>query len=63
VAARDVEALTDAIGRLVTQRQVLRAAGAAVDLLEENRLELLRAQWELSQALIARYRPDAQDAA
>jgi hypothetical protein len=57
-----VESLTDEIGRIVAERQGLRAAGASVDVLEENRRRLARAQSELSQLLIARHLPSSQTA-
>jgi hypothetical protein len=41
--------------RLVLERQRLRSAGAARRQLEANRLELVRAQWALSAALIERH--------
>ena len=43
------------IGGLCSERQRLRAAGAADGELEQNRLEIARLQWELSHALIVRY--------
>ncbi len=39
---------------LVVRRQELRAQGASRSELERNRVELLRAQWDLSHAFIAR---------
>jgi hypothetical protein len=51
-----VEELGDLIERLVRERQQLRGAGAVRPLLEENRLELIRAQWALAGALIERHR-------
>jgi hypothetical protein len=57
-----VESLTDEIGRIVAERQELRAAGASFDVLEENRRRLARAQSELSQLLIARHLPSSQSA-
>ncbi len=54
-----VEALTARIGRLVHERQALRAASAGADLLEENRRQIAALQLELSRALIARYLPAA----
>ncbi len=61
-AARDkramrhtVETLTEEIGRIVAERQELRAAGAGQDALEENRRRLADAQNRLSHLLIARY--------
>jgi hypothetical protein len=50
-----VETLTVRIGGLVRERQELRAAGAMDEELERNRLELARAQQDLSHLLIARY--------
>ena len=55
--AGDVESLTAEIGRIVVERQELRAAGASFDVLEENRRRLAAAQHELSQLLIARHLP------
>jgi hypothetical protein len=55
-----VEALTEEIGRIVAERQELRAAGAAPDVLEENRRRLTEAQHRLSQLLIERYLPAAE---
>ena len=55
-----VEALTEEIGRIVAERQELRAAGAAPEALEENRRWLAEAQHRLSQLLIERYLPAAE---
>ena len=52
-----VEALTEEIGRIVAERQELRAAGAAPEVLEENRRRLTDAQSRLSQLLIERHLP------
>jgi hypothetical protein len=57
-----VESLMDEIGRIVYERQELRAAGASVGVLEENRRRLAKAQGELSQLLIARHLPSSQTA-
>jgi hypothetical protein len=57
-----VESLTNEIGRIVAERQELRAGAASFDVLEENRRRLARAQSELSQLLIARYLPSSQTA-
>ena len=54
-----VEELQARIDSLVRRRQELRAAGASADLLESNRGQLVRAQWALSAALIARHRKEA----
>lgn len=68
-AARDssavrhtVETLTAEIGRIVVERQGLRAAGAAPSELEENRRRLASAQSRLSLLLIERYLPAAGSA-
>jgi len=59
-AARlSVEALLDRIERLSRERQDLRAQHAGRDALEENRVEIVEAQWELSRALIRRHLPAA----
>ena len=57
-----VELLMEEIGRIVAERQELRAAGVSFDVLEENRRRLAKAQSELSQLLIARYLPSSQTA-
>ncbi len=54
-----VEELQQLIDRLTAERQELRAAGAAREELEGNRVELVAAQWSLSHALIRRYYPAA----
>jgi hypothetical protein len=65
-AARDqkavlhtVETLTEEIGRIVAERQELRAAGAGQVELEENRRRLAAAQSRLSGLLIERHLPQA----
>jgi hypothetical protein len=50
-----VDEIRNRTERLVLERQLLRSAGAARRQLEANRLELVRAQWALSAALIERY--------
>jgi hypothetical protein len=50
-----VEALLDHISRLTAERQRLREEGARAARLERNRVELGRAQWQLSHALIERH--------
>jgi hypothetical protein len=54
-----VETLTIRIGALVSERERLRAGAAGPADLERNRLQIVRAQWELAYALIARHLPDA----
>ena len=51
-----VESLSEEIRGLVYERQTLRAVGADADVLERNRLELVRIQQDLINALIRRYR-------
>jgi hypothetical protein len=46
------EALHEWLGRLVAERQALRAAAADATALERNRLEIARLQQRLSAALI-----------
>jgi hypothetical protein len=50
-----VEQIQERTERLVRERQQLRSMGAVRRRLEANRLELVRAHWELSQALIERH--------
>ena len=52
-----VEALSDQLGALTRERQALRASDASSVDLEQNRVAIARAQWELSYALIERYLP------
>ena len=54
-----VERLSERIGRLVAERQALRAAAADAAELERNRRELAELQHQLSHALIRRFRPAA----
>jgi len=51
-----VESLSEEIRGLVYERQTLRSVGADADALEHNRLELVRVQQDLINALIRRYR-------
>ena len=57
-----MEGLQERIAMLVARRQRLRESGASVEALERNRRELARCQWQLSFALIERYRPAEQAA-
>jgi hypothetical protein len=50
-----VEHLSRRIGELALERQHLRERSASEIELERNRIELVRAQWALSHALIERY--------
>jgi hypothetical protein len=52
-----VESLAERIDELVRERQELRRRSAGAAALEPNRLELARAQRDLSQALIETHRP------
>jgi hypothetical protein len=51
-----VECTQEALRLLVAERQALHECAADHDELESNRLELVRRQQELAQALIARFR-------
>jgi hypothetical protein len=55
-AHRTVETLMEQISELTSERQRLRDRGASQGRLERNRIKLARGQWELSHALIERYR-------
>ena len=57
-----VESLSDEIRGLVYERQTLRTVGAGAEELERNRVELVRAQQALVQALIKRHLPAASAA-
>jgi hypothetical protein len=54
-----VETLLDRTAELARARQDLRQRGAGPAALERNRVALARTQWQLSHALIERYRPNA----
>ena len=54
-----VETLMERTSELAHERQNLRQRGAGSAALERNRVALARAQWQLSHALIERYRPNA----
>jgi hypothetical protein len=58
-----VESLTQHISTLTTERQALRTNGASETALEYNRVQIARAQWELSYALIERYLPNSAEQA
>ena len=58
-ATEATDALAQHIAFLVRERQALRAAGAEPAVLEQNRVEIARAQQQLSAALIARHLPAA----
>jgi len=58
-----VESLSEEIRGVVFERQTLRTIGAGIEELERNRVELVRLQQELVQALIRRYLPADRSAA
>jgi hypothetical protein len=58
-----VEALSDEVRGLVYERQTMRSVGAAPAELERNRVELVRTQQELVEALIRRHLPADRSAA
>jgi hypothetical protein len=60
--ASSVEDLQAEIGALVARRQQLHERGVGHDMLERNRRQLARCQWELSFALVERYRPEPRAA-
>jgi hypothetical protein len=62
-ARETVESLTQQISTLTTERQALRTNGATETALERNRVQIARAQWELSYALIERYLPSPAEQA
>jgi hypothetical protein len=58
-----VEALAEEVRGLVYERQTLRSVGARREELERNRIELVRAQQELVDALIRRHLSASRSAA
>lgn len=52
-----VESLSEQLGALTRERQDLRTNDAGAVALEQNRVAIARAQWDLSYALIERYLP------
>jgi hypothetical protein len=54
-----VELLRERISGLTLEREELRSRGASPAALERNRVQICRAQWQLSYALIERYLPAA----
>jgi hypothetical protein len=56
-----VEVLAERIAALERRRQQLRAAGAGRAVLERNRRQLVRSQWELCHALIERHLPSLHE--
>jgi hypothetical protein len=52
-----VDELSERIAALAAERQELRKTGASDEVLEQNRVELGRSQWALSQALIDQHLP------
>lgn len=58
----EVEALQEDLGRLLREREELRANGAGRERLELNRQAIVKVQWDLSRALIARHGPGLQPA-
>jgi hypothetical protein len=61
-SALPVEALQSVLGDLIREREELRTHGADQAKLERNRQAIAKTQWDLSRALIARYRPGPQPA-
>jgi hypothetical protein len=49
-----VEALQDHLGGLLRERELLHVTGNELEL-ERNRREIVRVQWQICHALIARY--------
>lgn len=53
----NVELLSTRIAALTAERQELRETNASGEVLEENRRQLARSQWALSEALIEQHLP------
>jgi hypothetical protein len=60
--AAEIEELSERIAALAAERQELRKTGASCEVLEENRVQLGRSQWALSEALIEQHLPDLASA-
>jgi hypothetical protein len=58
MAGRTVEDVADEVGRIVSERQELRASGADDRELEVNRLRLVAAQADLTRLLLERHLGD-----
>jgi hypothetical protein len=58
-----VDTLTAQLRELMMERQALRERGAAADELEPNRLAIVRAQWQLTYALVELHEPPELDQA
>ena len=54
-----MDVLAARIADLVTERQELREAGSPRAAIERNRIQLVRAQWELAHALIDEHLAEA----
>ena len=54
-----VESLAARIAELVAERQALRESGSPPAAIERNRVQLVRAQWELAHALIDEHLAEA----
>lgn len=54
-----MESLAVRIAELVSERQALREAASPAAAIERNRVQLVRAQWELAHALIDQHLDDA----
>jgi hypothetical protein len=61
--AAEITRIEQHIAALVAERQQLRASHVEHEVLERNRAEIVRSQWELAAALIACHRPTAAAAA
>jgi hypothetical protein len=56
-ADQTIAALNAEIHSVVLKRQRLQVHGAEATELEQNRIEIVRLQWKLSDALVARHAP------
>jgi hypothetical protein len=58
IVGRTVEDVAEEVGRIVSERQELRASGAGDRELETNRLRLVAAQADLTRLLLERHLGD-----